>query len=360
MSNEKSTAKEDSWENKISLLPDDCQASKTSRPSQTKIENDGFDSPLLKTCAIVGAVINIPVELITVGPRKRVVNEEALAQIMRSYAEFGPFSPIVVREGQLDSKPAIMLVAGCLRYRAHQAMGITSINATMFEGDEVDALLYEIGDNLHRAELSVLERADHFFEWIRLTTEKGGQGAHPGGKQPYDAGIAKAAKQFRVSRRTVRRAVIVSQISKEARDAAVAAGLGDNQKALLEISSEDSTEGQIARVNDMVSRGRASAATQRQFAGEVSEPLGGADNTSDTVETAPSERHRQLAPSPPLVGSPENTWIEGELKDLANLWSSWSAASLKVRSRFLHEIYDSASPVERHALGFDRLVPSAS
>jgi hypothetical protein len=36
----------------------------------------------------------------------------------------------------------------------------------------VDARLWEISENLHRAELSALERAEHVDEWMTLTESK--------------------------------------------------------------------------------------------------------------------------------------------------------------------------------------------
>lgn len=48
-----------------------------------------------------------------------------------------------------------------------------------------DARLWEIAENLHRAELTVQERAEHIAEWVRLTGEKVAQLAPPsGGVQP--------------------------------------------------------------------------------------------------------------------------------------------------------------------------------
>jgi hypothetical protein len=38
------------------------------------------------------------------------------------------------------------------------------------DGDEVECRLLEIAENLHRAELTAIERAEHIAERIRLTT----------------------------------------------------------------------------------------------------------------------------------------------------------------------------------------------
>ena len=46
------------------------------------------------------------------------------------------------------------------------------IDAYVLDGDERDARLWEFAENLHRADLTDLERAGHIAEWLRLTGEK--------------------------------------------------------------------------------------------------------------------------------------------------------------------------------------------
>ena len=50
-------------------------------------------------------------------------------------------------------------------------MGWETIAAFFVTGDEREAKLWEIAENLHRADLSVQERADHIAEWIRLVDQ---------------------------------------------------------------------------------------------------------------------------------------------------------------------------------------------
>ena len=52
-----------------------------------------------------------------------------------------------------------------------------------------DAWLWEIAENLHRAEMTVQERADHIAEWVKLVEEKVRQlAALAEGVQPKDQG----------------------------------------------------------------------------------------------------------------------------------------------------------------------------
>ncbi|MBP0445008.1 hypothetical protein J8J14_09470 [Roseomonas sp. SSH11] len=94
------------------------------------------------------------------------------------------------------------------------------------EGTETDFRLWEIAENLHRAELTVQERSDHIAEWVRLTAEKVAQVGPPtGGAQPGEQGIRKAAKDLGVKRQEAQRAVKIASIAPEAKDAAREAGL---------------------------------------------------------------------------------------------------------------------------------------
>ncbi|ACI98702.1 hypothetical protein [Rhodospirillum centenum] len=82
------------------------------------------------------------------------------------------------------------------------------------------ARLWEIAENLHRAELTVQERAEHIAEWVRLTADKGAQVAPPGGRQPHDKGIKAAVRELGIDRTEAQRAVKIAAISDEAKQAA--------------------------------------------------------------------------------------------------------------------------------------------
>lgn len=67
--------------------------------------------------------------------------------------------------------------------------------------DEIEAEMWEIAENLHRAELTVLERSDQIARWLELAAIKVAQIAPPGGEQPKEQGIRKLARQLGKSRR---------------------------------------------------------------------------------------------------------------------------------------------------------------
>lgn len=100
--------------------------------------------------------------------------------------------------------------------------------------------MVEVAENLHRREITALERAELQAKWIetrgrkdthkpakvRPVSEKGGRGKI--------GGINKAAAELGIPRSTLQQSVRISSLSDDAKEAAKASGLDNNQSALLE------------------------------------------------------------------------------------------------------------------------------
>ena len=151
--------------------------------------------------------------------RARGLDLAAVERLAESMARLGLQTPITVR----DDGEWPVLVAGLHRLKAAERLGWDKIDAIYLDGDEQDARLWEISENLHRCDLSAVERAEHIDEWRRLTVAKGGQVVHPcGGLQPLDRGHTKTAEALGVSRETVRRAATIAALPDEVREQAKA------------------------------------------------------------------------------------------------------------------------------------------
>ena len=151
--------------------------------------------------------------------RARGLDPAAVERLAESMGRLGLQTPITVR----DDGEWPVLVAGLHRLKAAERLGWDKIEAIYLEGDEQDARLWEISENLHRCDLSAVERAEHIDEWRRLTVAKGGQVVHPsGGQQPLDRGHTKTAEALGVSRETVRRASVIAALPEEVREQAKA------------------------------------------------------------------------------------------------------------------------------------------
>ena len=220
----------------------------------------------------------VPISEIVVGTRLRELGNGKVREIAESMARSGQRHAITVRR----VGDQIMLVTGRHRLEGAKVLGWPDIEAEFIAGDDIDAQLWEIAENLFRAELTVLERAEHVAKYVELIALKVGQADHPvaGGKQPSDKGISRAARELPLAakseearRKEIGRALKVNAIYPEAKAAAKAAGLDTNRSALLKVANEPTAELQVKKTNEIV-------------AGKASKQLANAAQASDKGSNA--------------------------------------------------------------------------
>jgi ParB family chromosome partitioning protein len=173
---------------------------------------------------------------IEIGGRLRSLDEARVVDLMASVKVIGIKTPISTR--QADGKPR--LVAGLHRLEVAKRLGL-QIPCIDDDGDEIDAERWEIAENLHRAELSALDRADHIARWIELTERRQPAQNAPAvladgrkaGPQHAPGGINSAARELGIDRSDAQRAMKVAGLSPQAKEAARETGLDDNRSALL-------------------------------------------------------------------------------------------------------------------------------
>ena len=107
---------------------------------------------------------------IILGDRLRALDRDSVERLKESISRIGLKTPISVR----SSEQGWRLVSGRHRLEACSELGMDEIPVVAEMGSELDARLWEIAENLHRAELNALERAEHISQWIRLRGERGG------------------------------------------------------------------------------------------------------------------------------------------------------------------------------------------
>lgn len=172
--------------------------------------------------------------------------------MMASIERAGLQSPPAVRildkmviDGEEEGSVPV-LVYGHHRLEAAKRLGWRWIICLVLDVDDVDAELAEISENLHRAELTALERDEQLARWIELTTVKSEipdgdakpvQVAHVSGGRGNKGGISAASRELGIERTDAVRAVKVASLSPEAKAAAKEAGLDDNRSALLEAAN---------------------------------------------------------------------------------------------------------------------------
>src|SRR6516225_9338658 len=179
---------------------------------------------------------------IVVGDRLRALDREAVEPLKESISRIGLKTPISVR----SREQGWTLVSGRHRLEACIELGMDEIPVVAETGSELDARLWEIAENLRRAELTALERAEHMDQWIGLRGERGegepcdraddkldqvgpvsgvyrvaqmAQLSAPGGRG-REGGLRAAAHELGISRTDARRAVHrVDRIAPGVRDA---------------------------------------------------------------------------------------------------------------------------------------------
>ena len=183
---------------------------------------------------------------------RRAVDPKAVKRLADSISKIGLRQPITVR----DKNDRYILVAGLHRIEAYKKLGKEHIMACIVTMTNDNARLWEIAENLHRSELSNLERAECIEEWRAITDKERNRSAPVGGIQPSDAAYRKTAEALGVSEKTVRNSNIISKISDAAKEAAIESGV-DKVRDLIEVANQPK-ELQPATVHALAAK-RASA-----------------------------------------------------------------------------------------------------
>jgi ParB family chromosome partitioning protein len=200
-----------------------------------------------------GQVREIAIANIDVPPTKRPLKEETVEQIMTSMPEFGlGGTPLTVYRGEEADK--FVLIAGGHRLEAARRLGGTVIAANIVDWEPDRRRMWEIVENLHRAELTELERAEQTVELIKLRERRAqkGQIANEADKPSQVATVSKggrgkkggirgAARELGISKDDAHRSLKIDGLSKPAKDVARETGLDENRRVLLEAAkAEDS------------------------------------------------------------------------------------------------------------------------
>ena len=206
------------------------------------------------------AISSVPIDTIHTGERARSLCETAVETLAESIKAIGLQTPISLIAEPNGRDERYVLVAGLHRLEAHRRLGKSRIDARIIDLDETDRQLWEIAENLHRAELTPLERSEYIDQWIKLSKERAEAKAqlepsgrsHTGGRP--DQGINAAVRELGIERNEAQRAAKVAGLAPEAKAEARAQGLDDNQSALLKAAKYASKEEQIHALREAAAR----------------------------------------------------------------------------------------------------------
>jgi ParB-like chromosome segregation protein Spo0J len=175
-------------------------------------------------------VENVPLRDVFVVSERRPVDEGAVLSLMESIRVIGLQTPITVRVDPEIPDPdtgeimgALALISGRHRLEAFRRLGIDRIPAVIREWDDIDAELWEITENLHRADLTKEQRDIQIRRYAELIGKRDAREAEkrlvgqtvqavlPDGRRKgpqHQKGIAqKVAAQTGLSAKTIRRAL---------------------------------------------------------------------------------------------------------------------------------------------------------
>jgi len=253
----------------------------------------------------------------------RPTNATDVGALVRSIRTIGLQVPLTV----IERDGRYVLIAGRHRLEALRVIGEERVPARVVDFNDIEARLWTISENLHRTELSTLQRSEQIAEFARLSQERmdaakcapvsstatppevlaqvaqkpqgdnpqTGQIAHPE-KRYEQRGVSLASRELGITREEVRRSVRVDSITPEAKEAAREAGLDRNQSALLKVASYADKD-QVDAVADLAKaradRAQASGSPPVKSLRNL-ENLGAADFVLWIKQTTPNDRTRVI------------------------------------------------------------------
>jgi ParB-like chromosome segregation protein Spo0J len=185
--------------------------------------------------------LSIMIDEIVVPGGRRDINPATVKKLAQSIEQVGLRHPITVRR----KGDGYTLIAGRHRLEACKKLGREHIPASIVSMTNDEARLWEIAENLHRAELTKLERDEQIAEWIKITERlQSSQVAkiesrrEDGRGHRQEGGINAAARELGIEKDDAYRAAKISDgLTEESKEAIRGTKIENNRKAMLEIAS---------------------------------------------------------------------------------------------------------------------------
>jgi ParB-like chromosome segregation protein Spo0J len=206
---------------------------------------DGATSPSYK-------IHYIAVEQIEIGKKHRQVHPKKVNGMKNSIATIGLRTPLTIRPFKSGKK---RLSTGVHRLEAVKALGWKKVPCVYITGGEKVARLWEISENLHRAELTALEESEFIAEWLKLTEQKdedvSAQNGQKGKIGRPKGGVSDAARKLpgkgtqSAKRHKISRAAKIAGIDAEVKRQIVEAGFADKPNKLNAIGSKPDKDAQL-------------------------------------------------------------------------------------------------------------------
>jgi ParB-like chromosome segregation protein Spo0J len=281
------------------------------------------------------SAVLVMIDDIAVGSGRREIDMAAVKKLAQSIEQIGLQHPVTVtvkRKGD-----GYLLVAGRHRLEACKAIGRDHVMANIVTMTKDESRLWEISENLHRADLSKLERDEQIAEWIEITERLASQSATPktgkGGHQP--GGVNAAARELGIDKDDAHRAIKVAGLTEEAKEAARDAGLDNNRSALLAVAKEDGAKAQVTKVKSIKAAkaekpARSQSACDFDWDNVKPEDFGDADTSyKRQAQFYTSESLRHAETHPLLRVSPDKV-TQKEIQAVRGNADAWRCLAVKL------------------------------
>jgi ParB-like chromosome segregation protein Spo0J len=191
----------------------------------------------------------LPLDQIDLSAKGRPISATAVAALAESIKTIGLQSPLVLVERYGNH----ILIAGRHRLEALRALGEERAPCRIVDFNDVEARLWTISENLHRAELTVLSRSEQIAEFAQLMKERLARDGvaqltpKPQGGRP-EGGDRLVARKLGIDRRAIERSKAIASLPEEVKAKAVDLGLADNQSALMEAAKAPTPKAQAETI----------------------------------------------------------------------------------------------------------------
>ncbi len=266
-----------------------------------------------------------------------------VSELAESFKLSSQLEPILVRRlKRPEHGKKYVLIAGAHRLEALKYNGAQKADCIVVEGNETQARLAAVAENLWRKNLTVLQRAELLKQYYEIMREKvSGQLVRKPGRPP--AGIAAVgralpaiARSEEARRKILSRALKVAALTPEAKSKAKEAGLDNNERALLTIAKASNRKAQLKKIAELTQGGgmpkvvsRSAAATNQSGNPKIQQP-----------NKPPGSNRGQAPETSNVAGSQQQ---ETSLDQLEKFWDGggralWAYTRFETRERFLNEL----------------------
>lgn len=262
----------------------------------------------------------IQIDKIVVSDRLRQVDEDWVHALSVSIAQNGLLEAVTVGKKDMNHG-TYRLIAGAHRLAACKALGHQTIEARVFEGNELEQRLAEIDENLLRRELNVIDRAAFLAERRSICASLQG-GKKPLGNE-FPKGLRETVQYFPVE--GLRQFDVLAARKMRVSDRHIRNFVAIHYRLAPDVRQRLSTSPWADKLAELTALSKLAAADQRAVTDKLLAAFGGARSVRDALA--------QLGKGP-KPSQPQD-------KAKRALIRAWAAASHNTRRVFLLELEES-------------------